>query len=93
MEQTKNSFRRKRTKYVTADEMNQLLKDIKGQSWIVQIFSSSNRAKNFYYNQPDTITFQWKQIADPSNVIIYGEGGYQDFEKNEGTFEWKSIFK
>ena len=70
-----------------------LLKDIKGQSWIVQIFSSSNRAKNFYYNQPDTITFQWKQIADPSNVIIYGEGGYQDFEKNEGTFEWKSIFK
>ena len=70
-----------------------LLKDIKGQSWIVQIFSSSNRAKNFYYNQPDTITFQWKQIADPSNVIIYGEGGYQDFEKNEGTLEWKSIFK
>lgn len=70
-----------------------LLKDIKGQSWIVQIFSSSNRAKNFYYNQPDTITFQWKQIADPSNVIIYGDGGYQDFEKNEGTFEWKSIFK
>ena len=70
-----------------------LLKDIKGQSWIVQIFSSSSRAKNFYYNQPDTITFQWKQIADPSNVIIYGEGGYQDFEKNEGTLEWKSIFK
>lgn len=51
-----------------------LLKDIKGQSWIVQIMSSSNSPKNFYVNQPDTISFSWKQIDDTDGVIIIGSG-------------------
>ncbi len=51
-----------------------LLRDIKGQSWIVQIMSSSNSPKNFYYNQPDTISFSWKQIDDTDGVVIIGSG-------------------
>jgi len=51
-----------------------LLKDIKGQSWIVQIMSNNNTPKNFYSNQPDTISFSWKQIDDTDGVIIVGNG-------------------
>lgn len=51
-----------------------LLKDIKGQSWIVQIVSNNNTPKNFYKNQPDTISFSWKQIDSTDNIIIYGDG-------------------
>ena len=69
-----------------------LLKDIKGQSWIVQITGSSNRAQNFYPNQPDTITFQWKQVADASDCIIVGDGGNLSFEEQEGDEQWSSIF-
>ena len=63
-----------------------LLKDIKGQSWIVQIFSGSNTTNNFYRNQPDTISFSWKQIEDPENCIIYGSG-----EKIEKTGECDTV--
>lgn len=69
-----------------------LLKDIKGQSWIVQIMGSSNKPQNFYQNQPDTISFQWKEIGSTDNVIIYGDGGYKDFEEQEGSQEWESVF-
>lgn len=51
-----------------------LLKDIKGQSWIVQITSSSNTPQNFYPGQPDTISFSWKQIDSLENVVIIGPG-------------------
>lgn len=51
-----------------------LLKDIKGQSWIVQIISNSNTPQNFYKNQPDTISFSWKQIDSTDNVVITGDG-------------------
>lgn len=51
-----------------------LLKDIKGQSWIVQIVSNSNTPRNFYKDQPDSISFSWKQIADTENVVIVGSG-------------------
>ena len=51
-----------------------LLKDIKGQSWIVQIVSNSNTPRNFYKDQPDSISFSWKQIADTTNVVIIGAG-------------------
>ena len=33
----------------------------------------SNTPKNYYPNTPDTISFQWKAIGDPHDVIIYGE--------------------
>ena len=48
-----------------------LLRDIKGQAWIVSIISGSNSPFNLYKKQPDTITFTWKQIEDVDNVIIY----------------------
>ena len=51
-----------------------LLKDMKGQSWIVQIFSNSNTPHTNYHNQPDKISFSWKQIESVDNCIIYGEG-------------------
>lgn len=51
-----------------------LLKDMKGQSWIVQIMSNSNTPRNFYLNQPDTISFSWKQIDSTDNVVIWGSG-------------------
>lgn len=54
-----------------------LLKDIKGQSWIVQIMSSENSVKNFYNEVPDTISFQWKQIQSTQNVMIYSETNTQ----------------
>lgn len=50
-----------------------LLKDIKGQSWIVQIMENSNTPYNTYKNQPDIISFSWKQIEDVENVVIYGD--------------------
>ncbi len=51
-----------------------LLTDIKGQSWIVQIVSSSNNPQNFYENQPDTISFAWKEYKTTDNVTIVGSG-------------------
>ena len=51
-----------------------LLKDNKGQSWIVQIFSSSNTPHTFIKNQPDEISFSWKQIESTENCVIYGSG-------------------
>ena len=51
-----------------------LLKDIKGQSWIVQVISNNNTPQNFYKNQPDTISFSWKQIDDVDNIVITGDG-------------------
>ena len=51
-----------------------LLKDIKGQIWIVQITSNSNSPQNFYKNQPDTISFSWKEIDSTDKVTIIGAG-------------------
>ena len=70
-----------------------LLKDIKGQSWIVQILSSSNTPSNFYLNQPDTISFKWKQVEDTKNIIIYSslEHIVEEVEA-EGSDTWKPIF-
>lgn len=70
-----------------------LLKDIKGQSWIVQILSSSNTPSNFYLNQPDTISFKWKQIEDTKNIIIYSslEQIAEEVEA-EGAINWTPIF-
>lgn len=71
-----------------------LLRDIKGQSWIVHIFSSSNTPKNFYINQPDTISFQWKQVEDTSGVIIYSAvENTPALLEAKGSEEWAPIFK
>lgn len=65
-----------------------LLKDMKGQSWIVQITSNSNTPKNHYMNQPDTISFSWKQIDDTDNIVILGDGGQLPKKGEFGTI-WK----
>ena len=49
-----------------------LLKDVKGQSWIVQIVSSQNTPMAHVQGQPDTISFSWTQIGDTDNIIITG---------------------
>lgn len=66
-----------------------LLQDIKGQSWIVQIMSSNNTPRNFYINQPDTISFSWKQIDSTQNVVIYGEGNDVPLRSCQTISEWK----
>lgn len=69
-----------------------LLRDMKGQSWIVQIFSSSNTPKNSYRNQPDTISFSWKQIADPRKCTIVGPVGDREAVEAEHAAEWIPVF-
>ena len=49
-----------------------LLKDVKGQSWIVQIVSNQNTPMAHVQGQPDTISFSWTQIGDTDNIIITG---------------------
>ena len=51
-----------------------LLKDTKGQSWIVSITDSSNSPFNSYHNQPDKISFTWVEIESTDSVVIYGDG-------------------
>lgn len=55
-----------------------LLRDNKGQSWIVQIFTSSNTPYSLYVNQPDKISFSWKQINSTEDCLIYGSGEVLD---------------
>lgn len=56
-----------------ASKNPKLLRDNKGQAWIVQIMSGDNTPKTNYYNQPDNISFQWKQIDSVDHVVIYGD--------------------
>ena len=50
-----------------------LLKDVKGQSWIVQITSNQNTPKSQVDGRPDTISFSWTQIDDPEGMAIIGD--------------------
>lgn len=50
-----------------------LLKDVKGQSWIVQITSNQNTPKSQVDGRPDTISFSWVQIDDPKGMVITGD--------------------
>lgn len=73
-----------------------LLKDIKGQSWIVHIISGSSSVQNWTVSQPDTITFQWKQIGENKNLIIYGdydpEGLQGEIKESYGSIPWISSY-
>lgn len=51
-----------------------LLRDNKGQAWIVSVTSSSNSPKTFYRNQPDTISFDWREIEDVRGYQFYASG-------------------
>ena len=50
-----------------------LLRDNKGDSWIVQITQNSNTPSIGIYEIPDKISFSWKQVKDTDNIIIYGD--------------------
>ena len=78
---------------LVASKNPKLLRDMKGQSWIVQIMSGSNTSKNSYFNQPDTISFSWKQVADTKNVVIYGDVGNTEEVALEGEPEWTPMFR
>lgn len=71
-----------------------LLRDIKGQSWIVQVTSNTTTPQNFVYQQPETISFQWKQIGSTQGAIIYGECNptIQSVVENYGAVQWKPVF-
>lgn len=47
-----------------------LIKDRKGQKFIVQITSSSNTPQDAWQKKPDSITFNWVQIQGMDDVII-----------------------
>lgn len=80
-------------KKLVASKNPKLLRDMKGQAWIVQIMSSSNTPKNSYMNQPDTISFSWKQVADTKNVVIYGDVGNTNEVAAESEPEWEPMFR
>lgn len=48
-----------------------LLRDTKGQGWIVQIIDGSTTTGESYTNKPDVINFSWRQIGDVETVSIY----------------------
>ena len=47
-----------------------LLKDMKGNSYLVQITSSSNSTQYGWSKMPDTISFDWVEIGTLEGVII-----------------------
>ena len=47
-----------------------LLKDEKGQGFIVQIFDTSNTTNTTWDRMPETISFQWVQIADVKDINV-----------------------
>lgn len=50
-----------------------LIRDVKGQSWIVSITNSSNTTKSTWRDQPDTINFSWVELESTDNVVIYAK--------------------
>lgn len=59
-----------------------LLRDIKGNAWIVQVTSNSSTTQNFVYPVPSTISFEWKQSDSTQGIIIYG-----DYEEADETVQ------
>ena len=55
-----------------------LLRDTKGQSWIVQIMDGTTTTNESISIKPDTINFSWRQIADANDAIIYARQDQAD---------------
>lgn len=47
-----------------------LLKDMKGQKFLVQILSSSNTPNQNWRGIPDSISFSWAEIGDAENITV-----------------------
>ena len=65
-----------------------LLRDTKGQSWIVQIMDGTTTTNETISVKPDTISFSWRQIADTNDVIIYARQDQTDFSETCAD-EWQ----
>lgn len=52
-----------------------LLRDIKGNAWIVHITGNSVTTRDFVEPVPSTISFEWKQVDSTRGLIIYGDYG------------------
>lgn len=50
-----------------------LLKDEKGQSFIIQIFNPNNTTNEMWNGRPEEISFDWVQIDDPKKYRIVQE--------------------
>ena len=50
-----------------------LIKDRKGQKFIVQITSSSNTVSDTWEKKPDSITFNWVEVQGMEDIIITSE--------------------
>lgn len=84
----------KKWREMVSSKNPKLLKDSKGQSWIVHIVSSTNTPKITYYNQPETINFSWKQVESTEGVLIYNKDvDLTTYTENKGTLEWVPAFK
>jgi hypothetical protein len=83
-----------RWRKLVASKNPKLLKDSKGQSWIVHIVSSTNSPKVGYYRQPETINFSWKQVESTEGVLIYNKDvDLTTYTENRGTLEWVPAFR
>lgn len=52
-----------------------LLKDIKGNSWVVQIVENpTNNINSISYNMPTTISFSWKEVLNINDISIITVG-------------------
>lgn len=58
-----------------------LLRDTKGQSWIVQIMDGTTTTNEAISIKPDTINFSWRQVADTNDVIIYARQDRADLDE------------
>lgn len=65
-----------------------LLRDTKGQSWIVQIMDGTTTTNETISIKPDTISFSWRQVADTNDVIIYARQDQTDFSETCAD-EWQ----
>ena len=84
----------KKWREMVSSKNPKLLKDSKGQSWIVHIVSSTNTPKITYHNQPETINFSWKQVESTEGVLIYNKDvDLTTYTENKGTLEWVPAFK
>lgn len=55
-----------------------LLKDEKGNAYIVQILNTSSETQNNVYGRPEQISFEWHQIADTKSYVIQATEGVVD---------------
>jgi hypothetical protein len=68
-----------------------LLKDMKGQSWIVQLESPTATTNNYIYGHPTQISFSWKQIGSTDGAVIYGDGLTELGVPNQCGSRWLPI--